>query len=47
MKTFLLTCVLALGLGYLAYRTKSLVAPITVHALFNGVAVVMGALNLD
>ncbi len=30
--------VLGLGLGYLAYRTQSLVAPIIVHALFNGVA---------
>lgn len=30
--------VLGLGLGYLAYRTQSLVAPILVHALFNGVA---------
>jgi membrane protease YdiL (CAAX protease family) len=28
--------VLALGLGYLAYRTQSLVAPIVLHALFNG-----------
>jgi membrane protease YdiL (CAAX protease family) len=39
--------VLALGLGYLAYRTRSLVAPITVHALFNGAAVVIGALKLE
>jgi membrane protease YdiL (CAAX protease family) len=30
--------VLALGLGWLAYRTGSLVGPITVHALFNAVA---------
>jgi membrane protease YdiL (CAAX protease family) len=30
--------VLGLGLGYLAYRTQSLVAPIVMHALFNGVA---------
>jgi membrane protease YdiL (CAAX protease family) len=28
---------LALGLGYLRYRTQSLVAPIVVHGLFNGV----------
>jgi membrane protease YdiL (CAAX protease family) len=33
--------VLGLGLGYLAYRTQSLVAPLTLHALFNGVACVM------
>jgi membrane protease YdiL (CAAX protease family) len=32
---------LGLGLGYLAYRTQSLVAPLTLHALFNGVACVM------
>ncbi len=30
--------VLGLGLGYLAYRTQSLIGPILVHALFNGVA---------
>jgi membrane protease YdiL (CAAX protease family) len=29
--------VLGLGLGWLAWRTQSLVAPITVHALFNAV----------
>jgi len=29
---------LALGLGFLAYRTQSLLAPIIVHSLFNGVA---------
>lgn len=34
---------LALGLGYLAYRTQSLVSGMTVHALFNGV-VVLGLL---
>jgi membrane protease YdiL (CAAX protease family) len=33
--------VLGLGLGYLAYRTQSLVAPLVLHALFNGVACVM------
>jgi membrane protease YdiL (CAAX protease family) len=33
--------VLGLGLGYLAYRTQSLVAPLTLHALFNSVACVM------
>jgi membrane protease YdiL (CAAX protease family) len=32
---------LGLGLGYLAYRTQSLVAPLTLHALFNSVACVM------
>ena len=26
------------GLGWLAYRTQSLVASITLHVLFNGVA---------
>jgi membrane protease YdiL (CAAX protease family) len=30
--------ILGLGLGYLAYRTQNLVAPIVMHALFNGVA---------
>lgn len=29
---------LALGLGYLAYRTQSLLGPMLVHALFNGVS---------
>jgi membrane protease YdiL (CAAX protease family) len=32
--------VLALGLGWLAWRTQSLVGPIVCHALFNGVACV-------
>jgi membrane protease YdiL (CAAX protease family) len=32
--------VLAVALGFLAYRTQSLIGPITVHALFNGVACV-------
>lgn len=31
--------VLALGLGYLAYRTQSLVSCLTMHALFNGMSV--------
>jgi membrane protease YdiL (CAAX protease family) len=31
--------VLSLGLGYVAYRTQGLVAPIVMHALFNGVTV--------
>jgi hypothetical protein len=31
---------LALGVGYLAYRTQSLVASIVFHALFNGVVCV-------
>ncbi len=31
---------LALGLGYLAYRTRSLLAPIVLHSLFNAVSVV-------
>jgi membrane protease YdiL (CAAX protease family) len=30
--------VLGLALGYLAYRTQNLVAPMVMHALFNGVA---------
>jgi membrane protease YdiL (CAAX protease family) len=30
--------VFALGLGYLAYRTQSLVAPVVVHALLNGIS---------
>src|SRR5262249_47464814 len=29
---------LALALGWLAYRTRSLIAPITLHALFNSVS---------
>jgi membrane protease YdiL (CAAX protease family) len=29
-----------LGLGYLAYRTQSLVAPVVVHALLNGLSCV-------
>jgi membrane protease YdiL (CAAX protease family) len=33
--------VLALGLGWLADRTRSLVGPIVLHSLFNGVACVM------
>jgi membrane protease YdiL (CAAX protease family) len=33
--------VLGLALGYLAYRTQSLVAPLVLHALFNGVACVL------
>jgi membrane protease YdiL (CAAX protease family) len=33
--------VLGLGLGWLAQRTGSLVAPILVHALFNGVGCVL------
>jgi membrane protease YdiL (CAAX protease family) len=32
--------VLALGLGALAYRTRSLVGPIVLHSLFNGVSCV-------
>jgi membrane protease YdiL (CAAX protease family) len=36
--------VLALGLGWLAYRTQSVVAPIIVHMMFN--ALVFGALYL-
>jgi membrane protease YdiL (CAAX protease family) len=30
--------VLGLGLGWLAYRTQSLVGPMVLHALFNAVA---------
>jgi membrane protease YdiL (CAAX protease family) len=33
--------VLGLGLGYLALRTRSLVAPVVVHCLFNGVSYVL------
>jgi membrane protease YdiL (CAAX protease family) len=33
--------VLGLALGYLAYRTQNLIAPIVLHALFNGVACLM------
>jgi membrane protease YdiL (CAAX protease family) len=33
--------VLGLGLGFLAYRTQNLIAPIVCHALFNGVACVV------
>jgi membrane protease YdiL (CAAX protease family) len=39
--------VLGLGLGWLAHRTGSLVAPIVVHALFNGVACVFLWLGLN
>jgi membrane protease YdiL (CAAX protease family) len=37
---------LAIVLGYLAYRTQSLVGPIVFHALFNGVAI-LGLLHHD
>jgi membrane protease YdiL (CAAX protease family) len=37
--------VLALGLGWLAHRTQSLVGPIVWHSLFNGVACVVLALS--
>src|SRR5262249_54577062 len=30
--------VLALGLGWLAQRTQSIVGPVVLHALFNGIA---------
>lgn len=33
--------VLGLALGWAAHRTRSLIAPITLHALFNGVATLM------
>ena len=33
--------VLSLFLGYLAYRTTSLVAPIVLHATFNGVSMLI------
>jgi membrane protease YdiL (CAAX protease family) len=36
---------LGLGLGYLAYRTQSLVGPIVVHALFNGTAFILLVLS--
>jgi Type II CAAX prenyl endopeptidase Rce1-like len=32
--------VLGLGLGYIAYRTRSVVAPILIHGLFNAVSVI-------
>jgi Type II CAAX prenyl endopeptidase Rce1-like len=34
--------VLALGLGYLAHRTQSIVGPIVLHVLFNAVAFLAG-----
>ena len=37
--------VLALGLGYLAYRTQNLIAPIVLHSLLNGVACAALLLN--
>jgi membrane protease YdiL (CAAX protease family) len=37
--------VLGLGLGFLAYRTQSLVGPIFLHATFNSVACVLLVLN--
>jgi membrane protease YdiL (CAAX protease family) len=37
--------VLALGLGYLAYRTQNLIAPMVLHSLFNGIACVALVLN--
>lgn len=36
---------LGLGLGWLAYRTQSLVSPLVVHMLFNGVAFLVLALQ--
>jgi membrane protease YdiL (CAAX protease family) len=38
--------VLGLGLGWLAYRTQSLVAPIVAHALFNAVACIVLAFEM-
>src|SRR5262249_19217310 len=32
---------LGLGLGYIAYRTQSLIAPVVCHALFKGIACIM------
>jgi membrane protease YdiL (CAAX protease family) len=37
--------VLGLALGFLAHRTQSLVAPMVLHSLFNGVACVVLALS--
>jgi membrane protease YdiL (CAAX protease family) len=37
--------VLALGLGVLAYRSRSLVGPIVLHSLFNGISCVQLLLN--
>ena len=33
--------VLGVGLGWLAWRTRSLAAPMTLHAAFNAIAVVV------
>jgi membrane protease YdiL (CAAX protease family) len=38
---------LGIALGWLAYRTRSLVGPVVLHAAFNGVAVVMLLLGVD
>jgi membrane protease YdiL (CAAX protease family) len=39
--------VLALGLGLLAYRTRSLVGPIVLHSLFNGISCVQLLLAMN
>lgn len=39
--------ILALGLGYLAYRTQSLVGPIVVHSLFNGTMCLLLGLGIQ
>jgi membrane protease YdiL (CAAX protease family) len=39
--------VLGVGLGYLALRTRSLVAPVLVHSLFNGVSFALLLLGLS
>jgi membrane protease YdiL (CAAX protease family) len=39
--------VLGLGLGWLAYRTQSLVGPMVLHMLFNGVACVTLLVSQD
>jgi membrane protease YdiL (CAAX protease family) len=36
---------LGLGLGWLSYRTQSLIGPIVAHALFNAVACIVLALE--
>src|SRR5205823_14164254 len=38
---------LGLGLGYVAYRTQSLLAPVICHALFNGIACIGVLLTYD
>ncbi len=39
--------VLGLGLGWCAYRSRSLIAPITLHALFNGTSMLLMLLGVQ